>query len=664
MTMKKTIELCREQNPAQVDLTDKVYVDCFAGGGGWSTGFELATGRVINIAINHSLDAIRMHKTNHPYTEHYQEDVFAVDPKTVTHGQPVGWAHFSPDCKHFSRAKGGPLVDRKIRGLAWVVLHWADQVRPDIISLENVVEFQGWGPLIEVMVNGKKVTVPDPERKGEYFSAFVGMLTTGVAPDCPALDEVCEFLNLRRNSPEICRLVHGLGYQVEYRELVAADYGAPTIRKRFFLLARSDGKPIVWPERTHAPAGSEEVKSGRCKTWRPAAEVIDWSLPMYSIFESKLEIKEKYRATVVRPLADNTMRRVIRGTDKFTIRSGKPFLVPTGYGERQGQAPRVQDIDAPLSTVVSKVKQNLCAPALAPFFAECNHSGGGHIAGMDKPLGTVTAKYTQGVCGPLIAPVTFSNTGGSVGAPADQPIGTVRTSGGEVLSAAFLAQYHTEQTESVRGQGLQGPLHTVDGSNRYSLVSANLVEYFSTGRPIDLTDPMHTVTTRPREALTAAHVVEFKGQDIGQSPIVPLRTITTSAGEFAVCKAVVVKAEPGADLGHWPEIRALLNQHCGYHLAEDEIILLLIGGVAYYIRDILLRMLTPRELYNAMGFPADYVIDRDYTGEVYGKAPQVARCGNAVPPPFATALVRANMPEVCYMVDLRTMAELVKAVAV
>lgn len=684
---------------AQVNLCDKIVVDCFAGGGGWSTGFELATGRVINIAINHDPDAILMHKTNHPYTEHYQEDVFVVDPKKATHGQEVGWAHFSPDCKHFSRAKGAPLVDRKIRGLAWVVLHWADQVRPDIISLENVVEFQTWGPLMEIKLpSGRIETVPDPDRAGEYFEAFIGMLTTGVTEDSPALDEVCECLNIQKNDPEARRLINGLGYKAEWSELVAADYGAPTIRKRFFLIARCDGKPIVWPERTYAPVDSEEVRSGKCKPWRAASEIIDWSLPMYSVFESKKEIKEKYGATVVRPLADNTMRRVIRGTDKFTIRSGKPFLVPTGYGERRGQAPRVHNIEAPLSTVVSTVKQNLCQPELAPFLAECNHSGDGHIAKVDKPLGTITAKHTQGVCAAQLmsigqtgggdriqsverpapttvskaeaclvnaelSPVTLSNTGGSVGQPADEPIGTVRTAGGQVLSAAHLAQYHTEQTEAVRGQGLQGPLQTVDAANRYSLVSANLVEYFGTGRPLDLAEPMHTVTSHDREALTAAHIVKFKGQDLGHPADHPLQTITAGGGEFAICQAVISKVEPGADLGHWTEVRALLNQHCGYHMAEDEIILLVIGGVAYYIRDILLRMLTPRELYNAMGFPVDYIIDRDYMGNEYGKSKQVARCGNAVPPPFATALVRANLPEWCDR-EITTMAELEEAVAV
>lgn len=603
---------------AQINLFDEIIVDNFAGGGGASTGIELATGRVVEIAVNHDPDAILMHKTNHPHTTHYQASVWDVDPVEVCAGRSVGLAWFSPDCKHFSKAKGAALVDRKIRGLAWIVLRWAARVRPRVIILENVEEFQTWGPVRK----GK----PVKKKAGQTFQKWKSQLSE-------------------------------LGYEIEHRELVAADYGAPTIRKRFFLIARCDGKPIVWPERTHAPADSLEVKSGKCKPWRAASEIIDWSLPMYSVFASKAEIKEKYGATVVRPLADNTMRRVIRGTDKFTIRSGKPFIVPTGYGERKGQAPRVHDIEAPLSTVVSTVKQNLCVPDLAP--------------------------------------ITFSNTGGSVGQQADQPVGTVRTAGGQILSAAHLAQYHTEQTEAVRGQGLQKPLQTVDASNRYSLISSSLVEYFGNGAPLDLADPMHTVTSHDREALvgahickyfggvvgakaddplptvtavdhnalSAAHIVKFKGTNLGHPVDQPLQTVTAHADSFAACVSVISKVEPGADLGHWPEIRALLNQHCGYHLAEDEIILLVIGGAVFYIWDILLRMLTPRELYNAMGFPVDYIIDRDYTGKDYGKSLQVARCGNAVPPPFATALVRANLPEWCDQ-EITTMEELERAVAV
>ena len=346
---------------------------------------------------------------------------------------------------------------------------------------------------------------------------------------------------------------------------------------------------------------------------------------MYSIFDSREEIKRKYGVNAVRPLAANTERRIIRGVDKHTIRSGRPFLVPTGYGERAGQAPRFHDIDRPLPTVVSSTKHNLCEPMLSPF--------------------------------------TFSNTGHSVGEPADRPIGVVRTSGGVVLAAANLIQYHTEQTENVRANGLSEPLPTVDASNRYGLVSAHLTEYYGNGIPLDLRGPMHTVTSHDREALTAVHISEFKGQDKGQRVDMPLRTITAGGGEFAVTATVIRKYTDGANLGYWPRVRELLNRHCGYHLADDEILLLEIDGALYFISDITMRMLAPKELYAAMGFPPDYIIDRDYTGKAYPKSQQVARCGNAVCPPMARAVVAANMPEY-YIVGIDTMAQLNKLIAV
>ena len=538
-----------KRNNAQTSILDEIIVDNFAGGGGASTGIELAAGRPVAIAINHDPDAILLHKTNHPWTEHLQASVWDVDPVAVCRGRPVGLAWFSPDCKHFSKAKGAALVDRNIRGLAWIVLRWAALVRPRVIMLENVEEFQTWGPVRK----GK----PVKSKAGQTFRKWKKQLSD-------------------------------LGYAIEHRELVAADYGAPTTRKRFVLVARCDGKPIVWPEPTHGPRDSEEVKAGKLLPWRSAAEIIDWTIPGYSIFDSKQEILERYGVKVVRPLADNTMRRVIRGVDKFTIRSGKPFIVPTGYGERKGRAPRVHDIENPISTVVSTVKQILVSPNLI--------------------------------------------------------------------------QYHTEQTENVRASGLNVPINTVDASNRYGLTCANLVEYYGNGNPLDLSEPMHTVTAHDREALCAAHIAEFKGKDIGQGVTSPLRTITASAGEFAVCHAVLTRHN-GPDLGHWPEIRELLNRHCGYRLAEDEVILLMIRGIAYYIADITLRMLTPRELYNAMGFPPDYIIDRDYMGNSYGKTKQVARCGNAVCPPLAEAMVRANLPEWCGE-KITTMERLNNAVAV
>ena len=565
----------------QIDILEEIIVDNFAGGGGASTGIELACGRPVAIAINHDPDAILLHKTNHPYTEHLQASVWDVDPVEVCRGRPVGLAWFSPDCKHFSKAKGAALVDRNIRGLAWIVLRWAALVRPRVIMLENVEEFQTWGPVRK----GK----PVKSKAGQTFRKWKQQLSD-------------------------------LGYKIEHRELVAADYGAPTTRKRFVLVARCDGKPIAWPERTHAPRDSQEVRSGKLLPWRSAAEIIDWSIPGYSIFDSRQEIWERYQVKAVRPLADNTLRRVIRGVDKFTIRSGKPFLV------------------------------------------ECNHGGDGHLRNKDEPVNTLTGKYTGGVCEPVIAPFTFSNTGGSVGADAGDPVHTIRTAGGQILSAANLIQYHTEQTENVRANGVTEPIPTVDASNRYALTCANLVEYYGNGVPLDLWEPMRTVTAHDREALTAAHIVEFKGQDIGQGMEAPLRTITASSGEFADCRAVLAKAEDG-NLGRWPLIRELLNRYCGYHLADNEVILLVIQGIAYYIADITLRMLVPRELYNAMGFPFDYIIDRDYLGNAYGKTKQVARCGNAVCPPLAEAMVRANLPEWCGQ-KISTMEQFHDAVAV
>ncbi|NCB29528.1 MAG: DNA cytosine methyltransferase, partial [Clostridia bacterium] len=541
---------------SQLSLLDEIAVDNFAGGGGASTGIELASGRTVAIAINHDPDAILMHKTNHPYTEHLQASVWDVDPIKVCAGRPVGLAWFSPDCKHFSKAKGAALVDRNIRGLAWIVLRWAGTVRPRVIMLENVEEFVTWGPVRR----GK----PIKSKAGQTFKQWKTQL-------------------------------EALGYHIEHRELVAADYGAPTIRKRFVLIARCDGRPIVWPERTHAPRDSEEVRSGKCKPWRAAAEIIDWTLPAPSIFASKQAIKEQYGVSAVRPLADNTMRRIIRGVDKFTIKSGRPFLVPVGYGERAGQAPRVHDAQEPLPTVVSTVKHNACQPILTAF--------------------------------------TATNTSNSVGTPPDEPINTARTGGGggQMIIAPSLVQYHTEQGEYVRGQGLTEPLMTVDATPRYGLASAHLSEWYGNAQDaIDVTHPMRTQTSRDREALTLAHVVKFKGDNLGQGVAEPLQTITTSAGEFGMVYAAITKYRAGRKVGHWPRIRALLNEHCGYHLADDEILLLYIGGVPYYISDIGLRMLTPRELYAAQGFPAGYIIDHDYRGREYSKTKQVARCGNAV----------------------------------
>lgn len=635
----------------QINLLDEIIVDSFAGGGGASTGIELAAGRIVDVAINHDPDAILMHQTNHPYTTHYQASVWDVDPIEVCAGRPVGLLWASPDCKHFSKAKGGKPVDKHIRGLAWIVLRWAGTVRPRVIILENVEEFQTWGPV----------------RRGRPLKSKAGITFQ-------------RWLEQLRN----------LGYEIEWRELVAADYGAPTTRKRFFLIARRDGRPIVWPEPTHAPADSPEVRLGMKKPWRSAAEIIDWRLPTPSVFASKEEIKAQYGLTAVRPLARNTLQRVARGVDKFVIKSA------------------------------------------SPFFVTANHAGDFRGQALDQPLQTITAKHGYGVVAPVMSPLTITNTTNSVGAPAGQPVHTVTTAGNQLFAAPVLAaigqtgggdrsrsvlepshtqvskaeeclvcpamlQYHTEQSEHVRAQPVNSPLMTVDAANRYGLVAASMVKYYSNAQHGQkMKEPLHTVTVKDREALTVAslskffggvvgtelseplptvtavdhsalqtvHMVKMKGDDFGRPVRTPLQNITAGDGRHGVVRTALEKVESGKDLRNWPRIRTLLNEFCGYHLADDEVILFSICGTWCYMADIGLRMLTPCELYRANGFPDDYKIDRDFTGKTYGKTKQVARCGNAVPPPFAEALVRANFPEWCGNGKIRTMQELERVVAV
>ena len=597
--------------------TREIIVDSFAGGGGASMGIKLATGREVDIAINHDPDAILMHKTNHPNTMHYQADVWDVDPVDVCADRPVGLLWASPDCKHFSKAKGGKPVDKNIRGLAWIVLRWAGTVRPRVIILENVEEFQTWGPVRR----GR----PVKSKTGQTFRRWLGQL-------------------------------EALGYSVEWRELVAADYGAPTTRKRFFLIARSDGQPIVWPEPTHAPTDSQEVKAGTKKPWRSAAEIIDWSLPTPSVFATKEDIREQYDMAAVRPLARNTMRRVARGVDKFVIRSASPFLVVVNHtGEFRGQ-------------------------------------------GLGDPLQTITAKNGYGAASPAMAPLTMHNNQNAVGTSITDPVNTITGTGAgghQMMIAPAMIQYHTEQTERVRGQGVTDPIMTIDASNRYGLAAATLTKYYNGDHNQDAAAPLHTITTRDREGLTmaslskfyggvvgaavsdplptvtavdhnalqTAHMIKMKGTNLGGRAQDPLQTVTAGGSHHGVVSTKIAKAEPGTNLQHWPEIRAMLNAFCDYHLEDDAVILFSIAGAQYFMADIGLRMLTPRELYRANGFPEEYIIDRDYTGKAYGKTKQVARCGNAVPPPFAEALVQANLPEWCGE-EITTMEKLEKVVAV
>lgn len=537
----------------QTDFLQEMIIDNFAGGGGASTGLELAFGRPVDVAINHDPASIQMHKKNHPYTRHYCEDVWEVNPREVTQGRKVALCWFSPDCKHFSRAKGGKPREKKIRGLAWVALRWAATVRPRVIILENVEEFMTWGPLT---ADGQ----PDINQSGRTFNSFVNALKKQ-------------------------------GYEVQYKLLKACDYGAPTIRKRFFLVARCDGQPIVFPKPTHGAEGSGLLP------YRTAAEIIDWSIPTKSIFVRK------------KPLAENTMRRVARGTDKFVIKSGKPFITPIGYGERQGQAPRVKSIDEPLSTVVSSCKQYITAPYLIQYHTE---TGKNEVRGqsVDDPIQTIDTSPRYGLTTAFVSPY-YAGGYKCAGHDANEPLPTVTAVDHNSIAAVNLCVLRN----NMDGKALDEPIPTITTSPGHFAQQVNfLAEYYSTGRPIGINEPMHTVTTKDRNAF------------------------------------VQVRIEPimeGAYIGHWPEIRQMLNEYCGYDLKDNEIIVLRIGNIDYIITDIGLRMLTPRELYNAQGFPPDYIIDFDVNGKHYSKKEQVARCGNSVPPPFAEALARANLPEFC-----------------
>lgn len=574
----------------QLNFLDELIIDNFAGGGGASCGIELATGRPVDIAINHDPDAIAMHKANHPYTRHYQESVWDINPKEICQGHKVGLAWFSPDCKHFSKAKGGKPVDKNIRGLAWIVLKWAGTVRPRVIILENVEEFQTWGPVRK----GK----PVKSKQGQTFERWKSQLAA-------------------------------LGYEIKHRELRACDYGAPTIRKRFFLVARCDGEPIVFPQPTHGDPNSEEAKSGKLKPWKTAADCIDFSLPAQSIFERK------------KPLVTNTLRRIARGLDKFVIKEEKPFIIPIGYGERKGQKPRLQDIDKPLTTIVSSCKQYL----VSPYLEQNNHSG----------------KETRGQ-------------------KLNKQVPTITSKHGFAYISPALIQYHSETAKSeVRGQQLNQPIYTIDGSPRYALFTPYLSKYFGgvVGSKID--KPLPTVTAIDHNSLTMPYLTQYYGgADHANSVLNPLQTVTVKPRHFLCesyitilrknmdCKAineplptitahanhfaktdVYLKEYDSKNLGHWSEIRELLNTYTDWNISANQVLIFCIDGVEYFISDIGLRMLQPKELYKAQGFPDDYIIDKDCNGKEYNKTKQVARCGNAVPPPFSKALVMANCKWLC-----------------
>lgn len=422
----------------QLDLFREIIVDNFAGGGGASTGIEMATGLNVDIAINHDPAAIAMHKANHPDTEHYLESVWDVDPVEVVKGRKVGLAWFSPDCTHFSKAKGGKPKDKDVRGLAWVAVKWAIKVRPRVIMLENVEEFKTWGPL-----NEKGYPIKD--KSGKTFRSFV-------------------------------KALESLGYEVDFRELRACDFGAPTTRKRFFMIARCDGKEIVWPEPTHGKPDELNVQLGLKKPYRTAGEIIDWSLECPSIFTRK------------RPLAENTMRRIARGIQRFVINDPKPYIVrigQTGFGKDRLQ----YEIDKPLTTITTKAEHCLVTPTL------------------------------------------LVNTTGHPGSKLDEPLKTITTGGHHALVTPFLTTYYTETTENgVRGQTLKEPIATIPTANRFGLVTAFVAKNYGgnyRGPGISMKEPLHTITVKDHHSLVQAFLLKYYSQGVGQNLNEPLHTIPT-----------------------------------------------------------------------------------------------------------------------------------------
>lgn len=608
-------------------------IDNFAGGGGASVGIEEATGTSVDVAVNHDPVAVSFHYVNHPETIHYCESVWDVIPREIAAGRPVGLVWLSPDCKHFSKAKGGKPVDKLIRGLAWVAVRWAATVRPRVIMLENVEEFKTWGPIIpkrdpetgrilkripalnedendlivvsepgEVVPYEQRLMVPDPNRKGNTFKSFVNALRYQ-------------------------------GYEVEWRELRACDYGAPTIRKRLFLVARCDGRPIVWPEPTHGAPDSPEVLAGKLQPWRTAAEIIDWSIPCPSIFERK------------KPLAENTERRIARGLQKFILQNPNPFIAPYVIKvNHQGDQFRGQSIDEPLQTVTAKNGWGVVTPYIARI-GQTGFGGDRLQYPLTDPLTTITTKAEHCLVSPTLIEIGYGEgPGQSPRAPGLQkPLGTVVSGGRKhALVAAFLAKHYGGGYTGA-GNSPDEPLSTVTTVDHNALVTAHIARHFgeSTGSAAD--EPIGTVTAGGggHSALVTSHLVKLRGTNIGQPMDDPLQTITAGGLHFGEVRAFLLKYYGSTDNGQ------TLDGPLHTVTTKDRFGLVTVEGIDYQIVDIGMRMLEPHELFAAQGFPANYIIDVDADGQKYSKSAQVARCGNAVPPPFAAALVRANLPEMC-----------------
>ena len=688
-------------------------IDSFAGGGGASTGIEMALGRSPDVAINHSTQALALHAANHPDTVHLDSNIWDVNPREVTRGRKVGLLWASPDCKHFSKAKGGAPRDRNIRDLAWVVVDWAEQVKPDVIAMENVEEFVTWGPIDN---DGQ----PIKEFTGQTFELWISRLKKA-------------------------------GYKVQWRELRACDYGAPTIRKRWFLIARRDGRPIVWPKPTHGDPKSDSVRKGKLLPWRTAAECIDWSIPCPSIFDTAAQIMDKHGVRAIRPLAANTLARIARGMKRYVIDADRPFLVNLTHGGREeaadepfrtitgahrgekavivpsvvgcggragqsrprggdeplatmtakadaclvtahllslkGTARRDMPVDAPHPTVLAGGGHStLIAPSLATFYGH-GDGRGVRTADLPEPLRTVTVEnrhaliapvltYAQqgggnrsvddphhticasrkdqnSILAPYLASIAHGDSGGRREYPLSDPMGTVTVGGIQHAAIApVLVQtgYGEAPGQAPRALDIGAPLGTVvAGGVKHALVAPHIMTMRNSGKPFNGADePTHTITAGGAGlSSVAAFFAKYYGAGTGARADEPCHTVTVN-DRFAHVQAALQAPPYGPE--HEDRARAVarfLRDHGAWN--GGDIVTLHIDGADFVVVDIGMRMLTPRESFNAQGFPADYVIDGhwverdgDWIWKPFPKDVQVSCCGNSVCPDLARAIIAAN----------------------
>ena len=676
-------------------ILNDMIIDSFAGGGGASTGIELALGRSPDVAINHSAAALALHAANHPDTIHLDSNIWDVRPEEVCKGRKVGLLWASPDCKHFSKAKGGAPRERSIRDLAWVVVDWAERVRPDVIAMENVEEFVTWGPLDN---DGQLIR----EFSGATFDLWVGRLKRA-------------------------------GYRVQWRELRACDYGAPTIRKRWLLIARRDGRPITWPKPTHGDPTSPAVRKGKLLPWRTAAECIDWSIPCPSIFDTAAQIMDKHGLRAIRPLADNTLSRIARGMKRYVIDADRPFLVNLTHGGREEDAdepfrtitgahrgekaviapvlshlytsntaggqgslerpaktvtaggnhhmlitPSItrfnggatgQDLRDPLATITANSwikKPGGAAPLglLSPYLASIAHgySGGRREYPLTDPLGTVTM---GGIQHAVVSPVlTYAQQGGG-NRPADAPHHTICASRKDqnCLIAPTLVQtgYGERQGQLPRALNIRAPLGTVvAGGIKHASVAAFLAQHHTGATGHDPRDPLSTIAASGSHQMpVAAWFAKYYGTGDGARTDEPMHTVTTKDRMGHMQAALQAPPFTPTHEARAREVADFLRAHDAWD--DREFVTLTIDGADYVVVDIGMRMLTPRELFNAQGFPPDYVIEGvweprggDWHWTPFPKDVQVSCCGNSVCPDLARAIIAANCAHLRATVDHNT----------